>query len=69
MPAESCLTCRYSFAPIGAAALLCRRFPPQIIALSQTQQNKSGELVQVNGPTYWFPLVDVNVWCGEFRSR
>jgi hypothetical protein len=51
MKAERCSTCRFFYAFPNGGGAWCRRYPPQIYDVGQTN----------------FPRVGGDDWCGEWR--
>lgn len=53
---QKCADCRFSW-PIGPDTIACRRYPPTITKAEE------------NTVTSHFPLLSVNMGCGEGKSR
>jgi hypothetical protein len=68
---DSCKSCRYSastYLSPGEQVLVCRRFPPQIVTIPQSEFRLFLGQVNVQYPLSLFPQVHGdNTWCGEFE--
>lgn len=73
-PTTNCGVCRFmdlqpvatpdGHAVIGKTQMVCKRFPPQVVAMQiPTQQGMSVNLMPV------FPPVNADVWCYEWEAE